>query len=326
MLHTTNKTDIFSVICLLTLTAFASSPLISIAGARTGLLLWFNNIVPTLLPFITIINLLDRLGGFMLFRHIFGLFFQKILHLNPYYASIVIPGIICGYPSGAVCAVNMYDSGIIKQHECEFLCIISSFISPMFLSGYVLTAQKGNIYNILAIIISVYAPRIILLPIFKKIYHIKCPDSYSQIDYSDFNIKDNIKDKVKDKVNLISLIDDAITSSFQIILRVGGYIIMCSVLTEYIIRLSFKTPAIKALILCIVEITNGINYTYSVINIPIICNLIIVMSICFSGICINMQVLGVSKKAGISSLHYLLSKLCESIIGGVIYIIYICLV
>lgn len=322
MLHTTNKANIFSVICLLTLTAFATSPLISIAGARVGLLLWFNNIIPTLLPFIIIINLLDRLGGFILFRQIFGRFFQKILHLNPYYASSVIPGIICGYPSGAVCAINMYDSGIIKQHECEFLCIISSFISPMFLSGYVLTAQKGNIYNIIAIIISVYAPRLILLPVYKKIYHIKFTNSYTQINCSDFSIK--IKGSTKDTVKFISSIDDAITSSFLIILKAGGYIIMCSVLTEYILKLSFKTPAIKALILCIVEITKGINYTYSVINIPIICNLIIVISICFSGICISMQVLGISRKAGINSFNYLLSKLCEAIIGGLIYIIFIC--
>ena len=70
-------------------------------GASEGLLLWFQIVLPTLLPFIIISNILIQTNSISMLSRIFGPAFQKIFRISTDGSFVVLAGFLCGYPMGA---------------------------------------------------------------------------------------------------------------------------------------------------------------------------------------------------------------------------------
>lgn len=307
-----NKANFVSVLCILAIITILTSPKVAVLGATNGLMLWFNNIVPTLFPFLIIITLLNLVGGFFVFEKIFK-HLSMLLHIPTFHTSIIVTGFLCGYPMGALLATNYYKDNKLSAKECEFLCLCSNFISPMFLSGYVLSMQSNFLQKIV-LAISIYLPIIILFPIHKKLFNVKRTNALYNQTSTNY--------KVPIKEDIISLVDSSIMTSCSTILKIGGYIILCSILSEYILYMPFKSNIIKAILLCIIEITRGIKYTFSLSSINIVTkNTILASAICFSGICIILQSISFFKRYNIPCYRYITSKICQAILAGGIYIL-----
>lgn len=308
----TYKINFVSVFCFLAIIIVLISPSIAVFGAKSGLMLWFNNIVPTLFPFLIIITLLNLLNGFLILEKPLSVL-ARLLHIPSYYTFAIITGFLCGYPMGALLSTNYYKENILSKNECEFLCICSNFISPMFLSGYALSMQSSFSKKV-TLLISIYLPIIALFPIHKKVCKINSKTTLPN--------NTNTKDIVNTKKNLISLLDTSIMTSTSTILKIGGYMILCSIISEYILTIPFKTDIIKAILLCIIEITRGIYYTFSLSSINMdIKNTILVFAICFGGVCIILQSISFLKSCDIPCGRYVLSKICQGILAAGVYII-----
>ena len=66
-------------------------------GARNGLLLWFETVLPTLLPFLIIVNIMLRTS---LIRHISRLVYPvlgPLFSVSPGGCFAVLTGFLCGY-------------------------------------------------------------------------------------------------------------------------------------------------------------------------------------------------------------------------------------
>ena len=73
-------------------------------GAKNGLLLWFNNVLPVLFPFSFLLQIImsaDTLAGIS--RHA-GFLTRRLLHLSPFCSFCILAGFLCGFPMGAVTA------------------------------------------------------------------------------------------------------------------------------------------------------------------------------------------------------------------------------
>ncbi len=69
---------------------------------------------------------------------------RKLLSLPPKGLLLIALGLLCGFPIGARCAVEAYESGQLTKEEAERAVAVSSNPSPAFLLGAVGISMRGN--------------------------------------------------------------------------------------------------------------------------------------------------------------------------------------
>lgn len=94
------KKSILPVIPVLILILLLMRPALAFDGAKSGLLLWFNVVLPTLLPFMLCSSLLVAWGGVPLITRPFAPLL-KLLGLSDKGSYALMSGLLCGYPMGA---------------------------------------------------------------------------------------------------------------------------------------------------------------------------------------------------------------------------------
>ena len=117
-------------------------------GSTQGLNLWFEVLIPTLLPFIIISNIL----------------------LNVYYKDLKNPsiymifmGFCCGCPMAAICGADLYQKGVISKEKCESLIGICNCLSPAFLVSFCFMKVLGFSSIPLKFLIATYFPPVLML-------------------------------------------------------------------------------------------------------------------------------------------------------------------
>ncbi len=104
-------------------------------AARDTLHLSALHIIPALFPYMVIssvtvsLGLLDPICRFLPTRRLF--------HLPQSSASVIVTGMIGGFPTGAIGAGKLYESGSISREEASRVCALASCASPTFIIGTV---------------------------------------------------------------------------------------------------------------------------------------------------------------------------------------------
>jgi len=117
---------------------------LSLYYAFTGLEVWFNKMIPTLLPFMILSGIMVRMqltDGFTVFIYpIIKPLFQ--VSKNVCYAMIM--GFLCGFPMGAKTIQDLYSHKMISKREGEFLLAFCNNIGPVYFVGFVLPLLKRH--------------------------------------------------------------------------------------------------------------------------------------------------------------------------------------
>ena len=101
-------------------------------GATSGLLLWFQIILPTLLPFIILSNLLIHTNAVTYISNIIKPFIQKLFRVSNYGCYAVFVGFLCGYPMGAKVVADLIRQIVshrMKVNICFHFVIIQALCS-----------------------------------------------------------------------------------------------------------------------------------------------------------------------------------------------------
>jgi sporulation integral membrane protein YlbJ len=115
----------------------------SLAAARDGLLLWSQNVLPGILPFVIGANLLMTLGG----ASFLGEFFSPVMK-----AAFKVPGtggfalaigLMSGYPVGTKVVCEMRTEGQLTKTEAQRLAALTSNAGPLFILGAVAAGMFG---------------------------------------------------------------------------------------------------------------------------------------------------------------------------------------
>ena len=112
-------------------------PNLVISSAKNGLLLWFNNILPAILPFLIGTNLLIRLGFIDFLGNLLEPFMQKIFNVSGNGAFPLILGMFSGYPIGAKITCELKEKGKISKIEAQRLISFTNNSGPLFIIGTV---------------------------------------------------------------------------------------------------------------------------------------------------------------------------------------------
>ncbi len=298
----------FAIFMLIILLLF---PQICIQGATSGLLLWFNTIIPTLFPFLFLTNLISYKNGFHLFEKIFGCFIKIIFRTSHTGSYPVLTGLFCGYPMGAKVTCDCFHSGNITKEEAKYLLTFTNNPSPIFIANYICITILENKKLIIPCLLIIYLSTIITARITYHLFHVKTLNSI------------NVSNKsTSQKAKSLTFFDQCITQSCDTLVHIGGYMIIFSIMSQLIFKL-FSGYNIAALILSgVLEQTTGLNLlktsNYSK-------QIKTVLAMCFAGfggVSILAQIYSIIHRHGLSLKYYLVGKSLFTMIIGILTYLY----
>lgn len=265
-----------------------------IQGSKDGLLIWFNNVLPSLLPFIICTNILIKSGFISFLGTISAPFMGKLLRLKGEGIFPVLCGFLSGYPMGVKIICQMYEEKILDKEDCNHLLSFCSNAGPLFVIGVVgLNMYSNEKIGYYILTVNYTASFIIgfLLSLKKekhRIYYKKPVFNY----------------------NLGKVLSESIENSMESIVIIGGYIIFFSVFLKIFYVLNFPT-ILKETMICLTEVTKGCEYI-STKGINRINLSLLSFITSFSGFCINAQCSCFISKAGLDTKKYFISKMFQS--------------
>lgn len=304
---------ILSVLCLLML---LFHPQLALEGARQGLLLWGNIVLPTLLPFMICSGVIVAMDGIHILTGPFQLILSGFLRLSEKGSYVFMSGLLCGYPMGAKNVSDFLDSGCISPEEGAYLLAISNHPSPMFLLGYMMSQisqipGSGTFCSLWAVASSLYLPVIPISVLARHYYHYtKKKGSFSEHQGS---------------AESSFSFDNHMMSSFETMVKIGGYIMLFSILATYLRVFPLPLPPlVLPALLGAVEITTGIQSIAQSVS-GQTGALMMIGAAAFGGLSGIFQTKSVLKNAGLSIRHYVAWKLLHSFLSCLFFYGIICL-
>ncbi|MDD5999093.1 MAG: hypothetical protein PUC55_05300 [Lachnospiraceae bacterium] len=289
------------MICLLVLLLFFHTQ--AIAGTRNGLLLWYQTLIPSLLPFILVTNALAETNAYQAAAR----FLSRYTSRNIYPILAVTLGNLCGYPIGGKILNDFVHNQYISVKDANYLLCLTSQASPMFLIGYVHLHILQNKLPLSVFLLSIYLPTILyafVLSIIKHPIDLKTSFLYNRTHRL--------------------CITDTFLHTVNILVTIGMYVILFSIIIQILQPLCQIVPA--KLLLSSLEITTGLQLLQSIavpesIRLALICCLS-----SWGGLCSAFQIKGVLNYPNASIKKYLLDKCILSAGTFLIVYSYICLI
>ena len=280
-------------------------------GASEGLLLWFQIVLPTLFPFMIITNLLVRTNTMFYFSKWLSPVLSPIFSVTPNGTFAILTGFMCGYPMGAKVTADLIKSGKISKNEGAYLLSFCNNTSPMFIMNYVVLKNLKCEELLLPSLFILFLSPILCSFLFRLYYLRKeYPQSHANNPtphlYFHFHI-----------------LDSTIMNSFEMITKVGGYIILFSVFITLFKELPYLPPLWTTFILPILEVTNGIPMLItSGLSFPL--TFICIMGlVSFGGFCSIAQTKCMLEDTGLSIVSYTIEKLITAIVTSFLAFFYI---
>lgn len=281
-------------------------PKISFESAKNGLLLWFNTVVPTLLPFLILSNFMIFFKITPYVSQIFSPILCPLLRISKNACYPVVLGILSGYPLGAKTCNDFVDEHLISKEEGNNLILLCNNASPMFLTYYVscycLNAENKQYIYYCIIILSSF--------ITFTIFRLFSPSSSNPKTFQEAPV-----DFQNTETNFLPFLDKAIINSAVILVKVGGYIILFSILAKQIISIPYLPLHIKSFVSAIFELTIG---THSLSTLPVLSyqtkTALILSLSSFGGLSALLQTKSVISSSRLSIKRYFFSKCISALI------------
>lgn len=286
-------------------------PTEALAAARNGLKLWLETLLPTLLPFMILTGILVHTDWITKILQPTAPFFKAVFGLSPGGAYVFLLGLLTGYPMGAKLTADLYYAGKISRQEAEYLLTFCNNPSPAFLITYVGHICLEGKLHIGFLVGILFLSDMICMCFFRFTVYRKnsllsfCAPKTSEQEYTS-----------------AGLLDFVIMNSFETMAKLGGYILMFSILSAAISHFWYLPAQGKYILLGLIEVTTGLHglllsgFSYS---------LRVLLALCmsaFGGFCIMAQTKSVLGKE--LSLHpYASAKCMNAAVTAVLILIFL---
>lgn len=294
-------------------------PLESLTFSLTGLQLWFNKMIPALLPFMILSGMMVRLNLTEYFARILSPVLTPLLHirLNGIYAIVI--GFLCGFPMGAKTIAELYSCGKLTKKEASFLLAFCNNIGPVYFISFVLPTL--GLKRKAPYLFGMYGLPLLYGIFLRYTLYKKELDALSGTGFRTGNnclsAAESHSAKAVRPASLLDTLDDAILSGLYSISKLGGYMILFNLLNLAPETLLPSVPAdgrnYAGLINCLLEITSGISRMGN--SAP----LAVLLLLPFGGFSCIAQTYSMIKETDLSLQGYILHKLALSFVTAVYY-------
>lgn len=226
----------------------------AVTAASSGLILWYERVLPTLLPFAIVSNLLIYSGYLQYLVRPFTPFIKRLFPISDHGAFVMLSGFLFGFPMGSKNCAELLKSGQIEKSEADVLFIITNNISPVFISSYILNQQLNMSSRTAVSFFILYLPPLLTGKVLLERNRKSLALSNHQGSTADTAEK---KPASRSQMNF-KIIDAGIMNGFETLTRLGGYIMLFSMIASIVQKFPLSED-VKLILTGITEITNGIN-------------------------------------------------------------------
>ena len=233
------KKYVFSYMLAMLLLFLLSEPGVAIEGARFGLMLWANRLLPSLLPFLILTQLLLQSGYLDAITRKLGI---------PYAHFVLLAGTLFGFPMGCKLTADLRAKGRLCTQEASLLMVVSNHMSPAFVGGYILTETLGMPALIPGTYLILYAPAVCF-----GLWRLR------RIQKRTPGHRDTAKKSTPELRLNFAVFDAAIMNSFETMLKLGGYVMLFAILTAMCGHFLADLPAFCTLTAGVLEVTGAVS-------------------------------------------------------------------
>lgn len=287
-------------------------PALSLQYALAGLHLWFEKMIPTLLPFMILSGILIQMN----LTEGFVRLFHPILHLiygtTPNGSYTLIMGFLCGFPMGARIAGELCRAGKLSVREANLLLSFCNNIGPIYFLSFVVGTL--SLEKPLFPFLIMYG-----VPLIYGIFMMHIPRIFHQPDYPSAACKRSSLQRPTESINKMGLLaatDHAVCSGLTGIAKLGGYMVFFNLLNILFVPFSNLPSALLNAYCCILEITGGIARCGSLQP------FLVLVMLPFGGFSCIAQTYSMIEGSGLSIRAYVLHKLAQTALTALIYLLW----
>ena len=280
-----------------------------------ALVLWSGSVVPALFPVMILSRLLISTDILYFILKPVAFLCGRFLHLSFYGTYALLLGYVCGYPMGVKTIADLEDERLLSQEEGRFLATFINNVSPGFLSGYVCTELLQKPETAPAYMVIIYGASLTygtVSAIFQKNAGTLPPYAKETI----------IQPDQKSHLSFLMLLDHTLEDSILQLLKIGGYMILFSVLSSITCVFSFLPETAMVLLSATLEISCGAQQITLLACSAFLKGILLTASLSFGGLCSAFQSSSFLQRAGIPLPKYIKAKAMISLIALAYYVLY----
>lgn len=274
----------------------------ALAASKEGMQLWLNVLLPVLLPFLILTGILihTNMAGKLL--QPVEVIWNKVLGVSAAGAYAVIVGALCGYPVGAKITSDLYENHQISELEAKYLLTFTNHASPVFVRTYLChiclkdQIPARTVFGIFAL------SDLTIMLLFRFVVY------RNKIQF----LSADKKKKTPVSSSSGAFLDVSIMNGFETVTRLGGYILMFSILSACISHFWNMKNLIGYTLSGILELTTGLCRLQNA-NIHMQWKYLLTLFLtAFGGICITFQTRSLVTRK-LSMFPYITAKLLNGI-------------
>lgn len=261
-----------------------------------GLILWYQTILPTLAPFLLL-----------------TIFLRKCLPGNQ--KGLAFLGLFCGCPAGAAILTGLIKENRLTVPEGQFFLSFTNNASPVFILHYVSSIllsspDKALFYWCVCVLSSVLSAFLLCPPRKWKASPPARPQAFRQSRQA---VPPSVSSRLSSSFGFL---DASITEAAAILVKIGGYIILFSILSGMLLLLPFIPDFPKILCSGVLEMTTGLKLL-AACPLSYEARTILSLMLCsFGGLSTLAQTQGVIRGSGLSIHTCLHARLLQSFLTG----------
>lgn len=294
-------------------------------GAKIGLTLWFNTVLPALLPFMILSTFMIRRNITDYISRIAAPVFTRVFGISRQGCYPAVIGMLSGYPIGAKTVAQLYRKEMLTREEAQYIISFCNNASPMFLLEYIgveCLHTYAPVVLLLIIYLSAYAGSL-----YERYLRKRKSKLYKEQTGSVHKMHICSVDKENSKVvaePLVVVLDASILDAFVTITKIGGYIIIFSIFAQIVEEMLPISAIIKYIGIGILEITTGGEVMLHADMPEVLRNATIIALCAFGGLSGVAQTASVLGDTDLSVPAYVVAKLRQAVIALVIALLWFC--
>lgn len=316
---------LFLIIILILAIFMAINPQQTVQAAASGFQLWYQVLVPALLPFFIVADLLVSLHFVNLIGALLEPIMRPVFRLPGCSALVIAMGFTSGFPMGAVLSRRLLEEKLITPQETERLVSFTNNSSPLFIIGAIGVGMFSSAPLGYLLAVSHYAANLAVGFIWGRL---SVPTS-STVSISPRKAFQNLWNQLSNENKDIGgLLGNAVNTSIKNLLAIAGFVVLFSVMTrmftvwgimDYLAHfltwvlssINFSYPVCFGIGIGLFEITLG-SKTIAATGDPVLIKLLAVSIIMgFSGFSIIAQVMSIVAGLPVRLSFYLWSRFIQ---------------
>lgn len=309
------RSALITAALLISALALIAAPSEAMEGAKEGLHLCFNVIVPSLFPFFVLSSLVVDLGLAAKLGQFMERFMRPLFRVGGSCAAAMALGFIGGYPVGARTALQLYEQGLCTKTEAERLLAFCNNSGPAFILGVVGAGIFGD-GRVGLLLYLTHALASVLVGLIFRFYgrDSKAPSSR--------------RAKPIETVTLPAAFTGAVTRALQSTLNICAFVVFFSVvlrlLTAYGILgavanllslLGLEEEWARRLVAGLLELSSGVSSLSGGRGFVGLASMAAFM-LGWAGLSVHCQVLSFLVDSGLSARVYIAGKFCHGLLAA----------